>query len=109
MHNIHANHMRDAARHPAPLPLDEMGYGPVVEDDNYPRTAAEQTLRALWHLKEEQREVLLMVAVEGLRYHEAATALGIPVGTVMSRLSRARERLREVSGGALPKRLRRVK
>jgi RNA polymerase sigma-70 factor (ECF subfamily) len=51
-------------------------------------------------LPAEQREVLLLVAVEGLEYREAASVLGIPVGTVMSRLSRARDALRaHVEGG----------
>ncbi len=50
--------------------------------------------RALYHLPVEQREVLLLVGVEELTYQEASIALGVPVGTVMSRLSRAREHMR---------------
>jgi RNA polymerase sigma-70 factor (ECF subfamily) len=50
--------------------------------------------RALYCLPVEQREVLLLVGVEELSYQEASRALGVPVGTVMSRLSRAREHLR---------------
>jgi len=50
--------------------------------------------RALYYLPVEQREVLLLVGVEELTYQEAAAALGVPVGTVMSRLSRAREHMR---------------
>jgi RNA polymerase sigma-70 factor (ECF subfamily) len=50
--------------------------------------------RALYYLPVEQREVLLLVGVEELTYQEAAVALGVPVGTVMSRLSRAREHMR---------------
>ncbi|MFM0648743.1 sigma-70 family RNA polymerase sigma factor [Paraburkholderia bryophila] len=50
--------------------------------------------RALYCLPLEQREVLLLVGVEELSYQEASRALGVPVGTVMSRLSRAREHLR---------------
>ena len=56
--------------------------------------------QALQRVPSEQREVLLLVGVEELTYQEVATALGIPIGTVMSRLSRARVRLRaELQGG----------
>ena len=48
---------------------------------------------AMAALPEDQREVLALVALEGLSYREAAEAIGAPVGTVMSRLSRARARL----------------
>ena len=54
---------------------------------------------ALVHLPDEQREVLLLVALEEMSYAEIAATLGIPVGTVMSRLSRGRERLRLIMNG----------
>jgi RNA polymerase sigma-70 factor (ECF subfamily) len=50
--------------------------------------------RALYCLPLEQREVLLLVCVEELTYQEASLALSVPIGTVMSRLSRAREHMR---------------
>ena len=46
-----------------------------------------------------QLEVLLLVSVEDMTYAETAQTLGIPIGTVMSRLSRAREQLRNILGG----------
>ena len=49
---------------------------------------------ALRQLPPEQREVLLLIALERMSYSEAARALSIPIGTVMSRLARAREKLR---------------
>ena len=55
--------------------------------------------RALRALPVEQREVVLLVAVEQFSYEEVSGALDIPIGTVMSRLSRARERMRQVLGG----------
>jgi RNA polymerase sigma-70 factor (ECF subfamily) len=55
---------------------------------------------ALEKLPAEQREVLLLVAIEGMRYREAAEVLSVPVGTVMSRLARAREKMQELLGGA---------
>ena len=55
---------------------------------------------ALEKLPIEQREVLLLVAVEGLRYREAAEVLALPLGTVMSRLARAREKMQDLLNGS---------
>lgn len=86
---------------------DESGaLAPSAEDTVLARDA----LAALGGLPAEQRALLLMVAVEGLAYQEAADALGVPIGTVMSRLSRARQRYRELmDGGPVRPALRRVK
>jgi RNA polymerase sigma-70 factor (ECF subfamily) len=54
---------------------------------------------ALSRLPPEQRVVVLLVGLEQFTYEEAAQVLGVPIGTVMSRLSRARERLRALLGG----------
>ena len=56
-------------------------------------------LRAFARLPEEQRSVLVLVGVEDLSYDEAARVLAVPIGTVMSRLSRGRERLRQFLSG----------
>ncbi len=65
---------------------------------------------ALQRLPEEQREVLLPVGLEQMTYDESAGVLDIPIGTVMSRLSRARERLRGLlAGGAVHSTLKVVK
>ncbi len=58
--------------------------------------------RSLARLPEEQREVLLLVGLEGLSYGDTAKVLGVPIGTVMSRLSRGRERLRALLAGSEP-------
>ena len=61
-------------------------------------------------LPAEQREILLLVALEEMTYEEISSTLRIPLGTVMSRLSRARERLRLLmEGKAIPPRLKVVK
>ena len=71
------------------------------------------SLRALADLPEDQRSVLLLVSVEDLSYAETARVVGAPIGTVMSRLSRGRERLRQaMTGESVPAaraHLRRVK
>jgi len=66
-------------------------------------------LRGLDALPEEQRSILLLVGVEDLSYEQAAQALDIPLGTVMSRLSRARAHLREFMENGRSATLRRVK
>ncbi|WP_236177501.1 MULTISPECIES: sigma-70 family RNA polymerase sigma factor [Pseudomonas] len=62
---------------------------------------AQSTLKAFDRLPTEQRALLLMVSVEGLTYKEVAEILGVPTGTVMSRLSRARQALRQLSDGEI--------
>jgi len=57
---------------------------------------------AYLRLSEEHREVLLLVAIEGLRYEEAAAILKLPLGTVRSRLSRARQALRDALEEPVP-------
>lgn len=72
-------------------------YEPSVE-----RTVvAQSTLEAFGLLNTEQRALLLWVSVEGLSYKEVADILDVPVGTVMSRLSRARQALRQLSDGEI--------
>jgi RNA polymerase sigma-70 factor (ECF subfamily) len=71
---------------------------------------AQADLQAFARLTTEQRALLLLVSIEGLSYKEAAQALGIPIGTVMSRLSRARNALRDLTeGNPQPPALRRLK
>lgn len=62
---------------------------------------AQSTLQAFDQLNTEQRALLLWVSVEGLSYKEVAEILDVPVGTVMSRLSRARQALRQLSDGEI--------
>ena len=66
-------------------------------------------MAGLDQLTEGQREVLLLVSVEGLEYREVASILDVPVGTVMSRLSRARDNLHTYMDGGKRPLLRRVK
>ena len=74
--------------------IDEHEVAPSTEDTFVARSA----LEAFARLGADQRAVLLLVTVEGLDYRETAHALGVPVGTVMSRLSRARAAYRKLIG-----------
>lgn len=109
MRRIHSNQLRALYRRPAPAIFDEERAAPVVRDDPAAHAELDQALAAINELAEEHREVLVLVVVEGLRYREAAAVLEIPVGTVMSRLARARERLRLLLESDRGHRLRRVK
>lgn len=108
MHNVHANQVRQRVARPE-SPADDRLIGDIscpADQDN--RIELRDMARGLATLPPEQRQVLLLVALEGLRYEQVAETLGIPAGTVMSRLSRARETLRRHLSGERP-RLRRVK
>ena len=79
------------------------------DSDPERRLIVRDCLAALDTLTEEQKSILLLVGVEDLSYADMAKALDIPIGTVMSRLSRARERFRQaIETGSAPQ-LRRVK
>ncbi|RME76182.1 MAG: sigma-70 family RNA polymerase sigma factor [Planctomycetota bacterium] len=87
---------RRASRRIAASSLDAVGADRVVGDAAPPRERLtdEEVLAALDALPEEFRSVVVLVLVEGFKYREAAEALGIPIGTVMSRLHRGRKLLR---------------
>ena len=93
MHNVHVNQVRSRAA-TATLPLDEDMPDAPVRASQADLLEVRDIDAALRRLPVEQRSVLLLVALEHMSYQEAANTLGIPIGTVMSRLARARERLR---------------
>lgn len=107
--NIHRNDVRQLRRAPAPVSLDALpGSDPAGPDVQPGRLALAETARAMQALPLEQREALLLVAVEEMSYAEAAAVLAIPAGTLMSRLARARATLRDLTQTEAPK-LRTVK
>ena len=100
MHNQFANQVRSSARQPNTGRLVDM------EDVNDELIAIDTGLdmaldlhRCLMRLPQDQRAALLLVSLEDMSYEEVAKITGVPVGTVMSRLSRARARLRELMEG----------
>jgi len=107
LHNQFANQARRETRRPDKASLDAVvEFGKPASQPVQIEMA--QVARAMEALAEQHRDVLFLVAVEGLTYLETAAVLDVPIGTVMSRLARARERLRvlmqEGAGG-----LRRIK
>lgn len=100
MHNLQVDQLRRPA-----LPTETLGEAAGLvptrptQSDQLEVMDIESALR---QLPEDQREVLLLVGLDDMSYAEVATALGIPLGTVMSRLSRGRERLRQIMAGRQP-------
>ena len=106
MHNVHVNRVR--ATRPTDMLEDEMpelAQRPTQADALLVRDLD----RAIARLPAEQRAVLLLVTLEEMSYDEVARALEVPIGTVMSRLSRAREKLRLMMLGQSAARLKVVK
>ncbi|MFP5407867.1 MAG: sigma-70 family RNA polymerase sigma factor [Gammaproteobacteria bacterium] len=96
MHNLFVNQIR--IKRPQETVMEEALDEPV-SGGQMEALAARDIHAALARLPEEQREVLLLVGLEQFGYAEAAQVLGVPAGTVMSRLSRARERMRAMLAG----------
>ncbi|HEX3991703.1 MAG TPA: sigma-70 family RNA polymerase sigma factor [Acetobacteraceae bacterium] len=110
MHNLFVSRWRTMRKRRLTMPDDaadnvEVSVGPEQDD----ALARRDLLVGLDRLTEDQRQVLLLVSVEGLEYREVASILGVPVGTVMSRLSRARDNLHAHMDGTKRPVLRRVK
>ena len=102
--NLNRNRLRSLARRP-PMSSIEDNDAP---DASNPESGARDIERALASLVEDQRHALLLVVLEGLSYREVADVQGVPIGTVMSRLARARAQIKSFLDGERPT-LRRVK
>jgi RNA polymerase sigma-70 factor (ECF subfamily) len=107
--NIYRNDARGRRRRGPHVPLEAMPAEPSTPAGQYGHIALGELGRALDSLPSEPREALLLVVVEGTSYADAAAILGIPAGTLMSRLGRARAALRVLTGTADEPRLRTVK
>jgi RNA polymerase sigma-70 factor (ECF subfamily) len=109
MHNVFVNAIK---RTHATDSLDGLARPEPAAEDASAETGVRlrELQTALAQLSDEQREVVLLVGLEQLSYAEAAQVLSVPIGTVMSRLSRGRERLRQtLDAGAATATLHRVK
>ncbi len=96
LHNQHVNDVRRAVREGVVVPVEDVTPVLTVASNAGASLQLRDLERAIASLPEEQRQVILLVGLEGMRYEEVATILGIPIGTVRSRLSRGRDMLREL-------------
>ena len=100
MHNVFVNQRALARREALNVSIDADDAGEVwqiaVRPNQQLRVELAEVLVLMGRLPAEQREVLLLAAVEEMKYGEIAALLDVPIGTVMSRLSRAREKLRRM-------------
>jgi RNA polymerase sigma-70 factor (ECF subfamily) len=95
--NLDRNRRRSLARRPTLLPLDDDGF-----EASGTEAEGRDIARGLDTLVDDQRAVLLLVTLEGLSYREIAEVQGVPIGTVMSRLARARAHMKAYLDGARP-------
>lgn len=110
LHNLHIDEARRRQRRPREVEIEHAEGISASQDWREPQTAIEIG-EALAGLPEDQRQALLLVTLEGFTYAETAQLLDIPVGTVMSRVSRGREKLRQAlfAGDGGKSRLTRIK
>jgi RNA polymerase sigma-70 factor (ECF subfamily) len=101
--NLNRNRLRALSRRPTLMPIKDSDAASAGPD-----TGTRDISRALDELVEDQRTALLLVVLEGLTYREVAEVQGVPIGTVMSRLARARMQIKAYLDGERPA-LRRVK
>jgi RNA polymerase sigma-70 factor, ECF subfamily len=110
MHNQNVNLVRRGVREGISIDVEDLSATLVATTDPTASRTLYELDRALADLSAEQRQVILLVGLEGMAYEEAAAVLNVPVGTVRSRLSRGRVNLRcaiesseaeEVAGGTL--------
>ena len=96
MHNLHVNMVRRAMRDDATVDIEQMSSSLMAITDPTASRQLRELDTALARLSAEQREVILLVGLEGMSYEAAAQILEVPVGTVRSRLSRGRDALRQL-------------
>lgn len=97
LHNVAMTHLRQRARRGVAVPVEDAPVAALAsratQEDGL---VTRDILSALALLPDDQRSTILLISVEDLSYAETAEVLGVPIGTVMSRLSRGRERLRVI-------------
>jgi len=110
LYNVFLNQLAQRNKHCRHIPIDEMGAELSEPARQEQQVACGDIAAAMQALPADQRAAIALTAIEGMSYDQAAEVLGIPIGTLRSRLFRARDRLRELYlDSPRPVALRRVK
>ncbi len=109
LHNQHVNDVRRSVREGSNVSIEDAAPVLTIQPNAIDVLQLRDLEKALGLLAQEQRQVILLVRMEGMTYEDAASLLGVPIGTVRSRLSRGRDQLRilmgmgnEISGKPIP-------
>lgn len=102
LHNVYVGDRRKLARRPAVVPIDSEEWRLEAPSNQISSVELGELDRAIATLPEHQRITLLLVGLQGLAYEEVAKIMDVPLGTVRSRLSRARTALQQLLGVAPP-------
>lgn len=97
LRNIHISHWRRASPWGHPKNIDDLeGFEGAIPPEQEQNLSLSLITQALDHLQPQHREVLVLISLEEVSYREAADIIGVPIGTIMSRLSRARSILQKI-------------
>lgn len=109
LHNLHVSGARGRRRRGVEVQVEDLADDLALSAEPADRGAVRDFVRCFGQLSDEHRTILLLTGMEGLSYREVAEVLEVPIGTVMSRLARARERLRVLLDGGAEQVVRRIK
>src|SRR5437763_11772392 len=98
LHNQHVNEVRRSMREGNNVSIEDAAPMLTTQSNAFDTVQLRDLERAIAKLPVEQSQVILLIGLEGMRYDEVAVILGVPIGTVRSRLSRGRDQLRELIG-----------
>jgi len=109
LHNLHVDRVSRGRNAGTQVPLESVEHKLMSRPQQEESLRIRDLERALRILPDDYRKAVLLVGLEGMSYQEAATTLGVPIGTIMSRLSRGREALRQLMANEARTKLRLVK
>ena len=98
LHNQRVNEVRRGVREGTPVDIDDARQAIVATTDPSASRTLFELDRAMGQIAEEHRQVILLIGLEGMSYEDAAAVVGVPIGTIRSRLSRGRDALRAKMG-----------